>query len=55
MSSIKTASLEDIREKQKRGALIETRANAKAEDLPDGFWNSAELQKPREENIGAYG
>lgn len=47
MSNTKTASLEDIRKMHAGGQLAKTREGAAAQDMPDGFWDSAEVQMPR--------
>lgn len=46
MSDTKTASLEDLRKMQARGELHATRKETPGIDLPEGFWDTAELQEP---------
>ena len=46
MKPTKTASLGELRKMQKRGELHATRDEADELDLPDGFWNDAEIKSP---------
>lgn len=43
----RTASLEALRKMQDRGELHATREDAPAIDVPDGFWEAAQLQEPK--------
>jgi len=43
MSSLKTASLSEVRQMQERGELLPPKANAPEIDMPDGFWDGAEV------------
>ena len=43
MKNTKTASLEDIRAMQRRGEVKAPSGDAEALDMPDGFWDDAEV------------
>jgi len=43
MTNIKKTSLEDIKAMKERGELHATRNNAPEIDMPDGFWDDAEI------------
>ena len=46
MKNTKTASLEELRKMQKSGELHATREDAAEFDMPDDFWDVAEVLKP---------
>ncbi|MGR3511950.1 MAG: BrnA antitoxin family protein [Paracoccaceae bacterium] len=46
MKDTKTASLEELRKMKERGALEATREDAPEIDMPDGFWDDAEVSRP---------
>lgn len=43
MKSTKTASLEEIRAMQRRGEIKAPNDDAEALDMPDGFWDDADI------------
>ena len=47
MPDIRRATLEEIEEMDKRGELYPTRPDAPEYDLPDGFWENAEVWEPQ--------
>ena len=46
MPDIRRASLDEIRAMKARGELYETRPDAPEYDLPDDFWENAEVWQP---------
>jgi uncharacterized protein (DUF4415 family) len=46
MSDTRKASLEDLRKMQARGEISAPRKDASEIDMPEGFWDSAEIQEP---------
>ena len=46
MSNIKTASLEELRAMKERGEINSPRSDANPVDLPDDFWDNAEIKAP---------
>ena len=45
MKNTKTASLEELRAMKEKGELLPTRPDAPELNAPEGFWDTAELQK----------
>ena len=45
MKPTKTASLDELQKMQERGELHAARDDAEALDLPDGFWDDAEVRR----------
>ncbi|MCX7568315.1 BrnA antitoxin family protein [Sulfitobacter sp. F26169L] len=43
MSNIKTASLDELRAMKERGELLPPKENTTKIDMPDGFWDDAEI------------
>ena len=43
MSNIKTASLDELRAMKERGELLPPKDDASEIDMPDGFWDDAEV------------
>lgn len=43
MSNIKTASLDELRAMKERGELLPLKETAPEIDMPDGFWDDAEV------------
>lgn len=46
MSSLKTASLEELRAMKARGEVVATRSGAESVEMPEGFWDEADLVMP---------
>lgn len=46
MKNTRTASLEALRAMKDRGETISARQDAKVLDLPEGFWDDAEVKPP---------
>ena len=46
MTTTRRASLEELRSMRDRGETAAPRADAPAVDLPDGFWDEAEVRMP---------
>lgn len=46
MPDIRKATLDEIEEMDRRGELYETRPDAPEYDLPDDFWENAEVWQP---------
>ena len=52
MKSTKTASLEELRRMKDAGELHATRDDASEIDLPDGFWDDAEIvERPKKQSV----
>jgi len=47
MNDTKIASLKDLRAMKARGEVNPPRPDAAPLDMPQGFWDDAELQKPK--------
>lgn len=47
MSNTKTASLNELRAMKERGELFPPKEHATKIDMPDGFWDDAEVVTPR--------
>ncbi len=47
MKNTKTASLEDIRAMKERGKISPPRTDAATPDMPEGFWDRALPQAPK--------
>lgn len=46
MSDTKTASLEELKAMKERGEISSPRSDAPEIDMPDGFWDGAQIKMP---------
>tara|TARA_R110000850_G_scaffold152818_1_gene276076 strand:- start:7535 stop:8095 length:561 start_codon:yes stop_codon:yes gene_type:complete len=54
MSNIKTASLDELRAMKERGDLLPLKDTAPEIDMPDGFWDDAEVvSRPTKDEVDA--
>jgi len=52
MSNIKTASLDELRAMKKRGELLPSKNDVSEIDMPDGFWDDAEVvSRPKKTSV----